>query len=159
MTKEEKNQYQKEWNARNPERIKEIRRDSKVRFKMRNPERAKEQARKSYLKNRDAKVLDGARSRAKRDGVPFDITREDIIFPEYCPILGIKLEHGKGVQSDCSPTLDRFIPEAGYVRGNINVISARANRMKSDASIEEISKLLDWMIKTQTIYKVAGESN
>lgn len=152
----EKAAYQKDWTLKNPEKVRKIRKESKARFKVRHPEEFKEMNRKSALKNRDAKIVDGARSRAKRDGVPFDISREDIIFPEYCPILGIKLEHGKGVQSDASPTLDRFIPEAGYVKGNINIISAKANRMKSAGTIEDVYKLLDWMITTQQNYKVVG---
>lgn len=85
----------------------------------------------------------GARSRAKKRGLPFDITYEDVVVPEFCPILGIPLkEKGRPGWSDNSPSLDRIIPEKGYVKGNVRVISNRANRIKIDATIEELELVL-----------------
>jgi len=55
-----------------------------------------------------------------------------------CPILGIPLIPGIGAQSPNSPSLDRIIPSLGYVKGNIAVISYRANAMKNDATIDEL---------------------
>jgi len=55
-----------------------------------------------------------------------------VVVPEFCPVLGIKIvpgRQGKGkATEDNSPSLDKFIPEKGYVPGNIAVISWRANR-------------------------------
>ena len=64
-----------------------------------------------------------------------------MIVPEYCPILGIKLKSGKESSIDSSPSLDRIIPEMGYVRGNVHVISNKANTIKNNASPEEIMKV------------------
>jgi tRNA G26 N,N-dimethylase Trm1 len=86
-----------------------------------------------------------AKKRAKEQNVPFDITIEDIIVPEYCPILGIKLQFNVGLSKDNSPTLDKIIPSLGYVKGNIAVISKRANTIKNDASIEDIEKVFNWL--------------
>jgi hypothetical protein len=80
--------------------------------------------------------------RAKRDGVPFEIQPADIIIPEFCPLLGIKLEAGNQVWHENSPSLDKIIPEKGYVRGNIQVISHRANWIKSNASLEELQAIV-----------------
>jgi hypothetical protein len=44
---------------------------------------------------------------------------------------------GIGV-NDNSPSLDRKTPELGYVRGNVAFISTKANRIKSNATTEEI---------------------
>lgn len=44
-----------------------------------------------------------------------------------------------------SPSIDRIIPELGYVRGNIAVISMRANKLKSDATSEELERISAWM--------------
>jgi hypothetical protein len=41
--------------------------------------------------------------------------------------------------------LDRIIPEEGYVAGNVNVVSYRANRIKNDGTAEEHLKIADWM--------------
>ena len=92
-------------------------------------------------------MLTAARARAKTQNVPFNITIEDIVVPEYCPVLGIKLEFNVNLSKDNSPTLDKIIPELGYIKGNIAVISKRANTIKSNASYEEIQKLLDWLGK------------
>ena len=91
-----------------------------------------------------------AKRRAKVGGYPFDITINDIVIPEFCPALGIKLETAKGhCNSPFSPTLDKIIPELGYVKGNIQVISRRANTMKNDASPDELIRFASW-IKGET---------
>ena len=78
-----------------------------------------------------------AKRRAKVKQVPFTITLEDILIPEYCPIMGVKLT-GRGENVKTSPSIDRIIPELGYVPGNIRVISTQANRMKWDSTQEEL---------------------
>ena len=88
-----------------------------------------------------------ARTRAKEQGVPFDITVDDIVIPEACPVLGMPLEKGNGGWAEGSPTLDKIIPELGYVPGNVAVISWRANRLKCDGTLEEMEVLVEWMRK------------
>lgn len=93
----------------------------------------------------ERRLLAIAKCRAKRQGIPFDITVEDIIIPEYCPILGIKLEqgHGNGYHREGNiPSLDKIIPAKGYVKGNVWVISWRANKLKNDATVEELELLV-----------------
>jgi hypothetical protein len=94
-------------------------------------------------------LLASAKSRAKRDSVPFAISHADIVIPAICPVLGIPLSHGKGVGSvhDGSPSLDKIIPELGYVPGNIHVISHRANRIKADATRSELQAVLAYVEK------------
>lgn len=84
-----------------------------------------------------------ARKRAASLSLPFDIEPEDIVLPEVCPVLGIKMVQGSGRES--APSLDRIIPSAGYVKGNIRVISFRANRLKSDATIDELRRVIAYM--------------
>ena len=91
-------------------------------------------------------VLSQARYRAKKKGLEFNITKEDILpIPEFCPILGIKLERVRGsanaLSGYTSPTIDRIDNTKGYVKGNVHVISMRANHIKRDASFDEIEKL------------------
>lgn len=99
-----------------------------------------------YSRRLGAKLLwSCAKRRAKKLGIPFDIEISDISIPEGCPALGIKLESNKRHHHDNSPTLDRVIPSLGYVKGNIAVISLRANRIKNDASLLEIEKVASWL--------------
>lgn len=56
-------------------------------------------------------------------------------------MLGIKLRPASGSRTNSTPSLDRIIPKKGYVRGNIIVISWRANLLKRDATIKELMQL------------------
>lgn len=91
-------------------------------------------------------MIGNARQRAKRAGVPFSITASDIAIPSHCPVLGIPLARRLGRKGGCdnSPSLDRIYPEDGYVPGNIVVVSRRANRAKSDLTIEELTAVADF---------------
>ena len=86
--------------------------------------------------------------RANNKNLPFNLTKEDIVIPEYCPVLGLRLEVADGLAKDNSPSIDRIIPNLGYVRGNIQVISNLANKMKTNASIEHLLLFSKWVLKT-----------
>lgn len=90
-------------------------------------------------------MLAAARKRAREKGVPFDLAPEDLIIPEKCPVLGITLVPAKGHHKPNSPSLDRIRPELGYVRGNIAIISYRANTIKNNASFEELSRVTEYV--------------
>lgn len=90
-------------------------------------------------------MFNAAKRRAKENGLPFNIEIEDIVIPEFCPALGIKLEVQKVILGPNSPSLDKMIPSLGYVKGNVAVISHRANRIKFDATEEELEGILAWM--------------
>lgn len=122
-----------------------------------NPERNRQRARQHYAANRDRIVaqqrvsrledvalhlLRGARARAKAASVPFDLTKDDVVVPGVCPVLGIPLAVNEGKCGPNSPTVDRIRPERGYVRGNIVVVSHRANTIKSDATLRELAAVL-----------------
>lgn len=101
-----------------------------------------------YKKHGKSKTIEytmfyDARKRAIKLGLPFDITPDDITVPEFCPVLGIKLLIAGA--RDNRPSLDRIKPSNGYVKTNIAVISFRANRLKSDASPDEIKRILSYM--------------
>ena len=72
------------------------------------------------------------RARARKRGIAHDITGKDIQIPEFCPVLGIRLVPLQGRRVDNAPSVDRIDPAKGYVKGNVAVISWKANRLKSD---------------------------
>lgn len=103
---------------------------------------------RTYAQKRpDIGMFNQAKRRAKEQGVPFTITYDDIVFPEFCPVFGVKLERGAGRPGPNSPSLDRIIPELGYVPGNVCVISHRANTIKNNATISELQQVIEY-IKT-----------
>lgn len=116
--------------------------NSSKQWRIKNPEKMRE-FRKTWEHSNPAWIMyHNARRRARELNIPFDIKFTDIIIPEYCPVLGFKLTTDN---RETNPSLDRILPELGYVVGNIQVISMRANRLKNDATIEELEKLILYM--------------
>ena len=93
-----------------------------------------------------------AHNRAKLRGLPFDLSFDDIVIPAVCPILGIPIVcyagRGRPGGRMDSPSLDRIDNDKGYVKGNVQVISHKANSMKFTASAEELLKFADWIYET-----------
>jgi len=85
------------------------------------------------------------KSRAKRQGIPYNLDPSDYVIPDVCPVLGIKIEpqtgKGKGFHNN-SPSCDRIDPDGGYMKGNVRIISARANLLKSNATVRELELVL-----------------
>jgi hypothetical protein len=90
-------------------------------------------------------MLHAAKHRAKARDIAFNLDFQDVVIPDTCPVLGIPLFRGKrGMANNC-PSLDRIRLTEGYIKGNVRVISFRANRLKSDATIDELKKVLVYM--------------
>lgn len=87
-------------------------------------------------------LLRSAKQRAKTKGLEFDIDISDIPLPEKCPLLGIPLNTSFGRATDNSYSIDRIDSSKGYIKGNVWVISKRANTLKGNASLEELSLLV-----------------
>jgi hypothetical protein len=96
-----------------------------------------------------------AKYRSKVSGILFDITKQDVadIYPSdgRCPILGMPLVTNTETTQDDSPSLDRIIPDKGYVKGNIIVISHRANRIKNNATVAELERIVSFLRSMETI--------
>jgi hypothetical protein len=103
-----------------------------------------------WFKNNPIKVmLQSAKHRAKRDGLPFSLIESDITIPEICPVLGYKLQPGNRKSHEFAPTIDRIRPELGYVPGNIIIVSYRANRIKNDATLVELTRIITFYTEAQ----------
>ncbi len=104
-----------------------------------------------YDRNLNVYLLHACKARAKKDGIPFNLTKDDIIIPEFCPVFGIKLERGTKGFHESSPSLDKIKPKLGYVKGNVVVVSFKANRMKQNATIEELEQLAKFYRELETV--------
>ncbi len=131
----------KAWREANPEKSKAA---TKA-WVIANPTRFKARLAKWDRENPERRMLTNARQRARDLGLAFDLSQEDLKTPETCPVLGIPLRRGEGQLEEWSPTVDRINPLVGYVRGNVCVISWRANRLKSDATVEELRLVLAYV--------------
>jgi len=96
-------------------------------------------------------MYQAAQERARKFNLEFSITKEDIVIPEVCPVLGIKIKAGEGRKwdpqskgchlngaRDSSPSLDRIDNSKGYTKENIRVTSWRANYLKHTATLDEL---------------------
>lgn len=149
FTNEEKRQAQLEANRRwyhskpeNKELVAKLTRE----WRDNNRDRVNELSRELYIKNpprtREATMLKASRRRARINSLEFNLELEDIVIPDVCPVLEIPLSRDNSKTAFNSPSLDRRDTSKGYIKGNVFVISWRANRIKSDATIEELQKIL-----------------
>lgn len=100
-------------------------------------------AKKWRVKNALRSIIMNIKSTCKRFGIPFDLTVDDIAMPKVCPYLGIPLKMRDGeARTDNTMSIDRVDPDEGYVRGNIIVVSWRANRLKNDAKLWELKAIV-----------------
>ena len=79
--------------------------------------------------------------RIKRRFKDYNVTKEDLkeLWDKQngiCPYSGLKMTLKHGHMNSAS--LDRIDSTKGYIKGNVQVISMKANTMKSNASIEEL---------------------
>ncbi len=105
----------------------------------------KECARNKYIADYVKLMVRNAGKRAKLFNLDFNLTEEDVVIPDACPVLGIPLSIGSRRMHDNSPSLDRWDNNKGYTIDNTRVISWRANQLKSDANVEEMEKVLVYM--------------
>lgn len=90
-----------------------------------------------------ARLLANKRMVAQEKGVPFDLTIESLPpIPDFCPVLGVPLVvSDKGFGDEYSPSLDRAIPELGYVGGNVVWVSNLCNRLKNNGHWSDFEKI------------------
>lgn len=141
----------KKWRLDNPEKYKEYHKT----YRKKNAAKYKEYISKWQLKNNEKYIITAIKSRAKKLGIEFNIDATDIKIPSTCPILGIPIyKEFKGVGNSnkgprsTSPSLDRIDNTKGYVKGNVHVISNKANVMKNSATPEELLQFAYWIILT-----------
>lgn len=144
--KQQKAAYQREYRKRNQEKLRALGK--------RNYQKRREQA-LDYLHTRRRQEpwfekCNIARDRSKKSGLEFDLTPEYIksIWPadNKCPIFQVEFHKGER-RSDWSASLDRINPNKGYVQGNVIIISDKANRIKSNATAQDIQTVADYFMR------------
>lgn len=128
-------------------------------WRAKNPEKARANRKRSYQRLRGcpntwAKIKAmRIRNKLRRDGLPPDITHQDILdaipADNICPALGVKLAFGTTLARKWDgPSVDKIDPRKGYVRGNLCVISYRANAIKQDCTDpNDLRRIADYMEK------------
>ena len=88
-------------------------------------------------------MLYNAKRRANTCGYSFDLTLADVVWGEECPCCGVEYSF---IQSFYTrrPSIDKLIPERGYVRDNVVFICTRCNQRKSDMTPKEMYTIADF---------------
>lgn len=94
--------------------------------------------RDEFLKNYKKQILHRTRLRAESKGLEFNIDEGDIVIPEICPILEVPIVVGTKGEYEYSPSIDRIDNSKGYIKGNVQIISKKANSMKNSATPAEL---------------------
>lgn len=118
-------------------------------YREENRELIREKGREYYRRKPVNRMLNRARARAKQNGLEFNLEEGDIEIPTHCPLLGIELYIAEGRKSvkDNSASLDRIDSDKGYIKGNVWVISHKANTIKSNATLLEMMTLVqNWIL-------------
>ena len=147
--KVDRTEYLKKYRQDNKEKLaannKKYRQDNKekyIKYRQDNREKRVEYLKKYRQDNKEKLIVRRAKTRANKNSVPFDIDEDYIkkIWPKHniCPIFKIKLEQSNLHTGDQSPSLDRIIPKLGYVKGNVQIMSNKANTIKNNATFEEL---------------------
>lgn len=127
----------KRYRERHPEETKLRQKD----WITRNPDYHSDHTHERIMRNYVGFMLYNCKRRAAKKGLEFALVAEDIVIPEVCPVLGIPItvgNRGRGSFVNTSPSLDRIVPELGYIKENVRIISARANNLKNNGTPEEL---------------------
>jgi hypothetical protein len=98
-------------------------------------------------------ALNRAKRRARERGLLYDLNTRYLmsILTTHCPVFGTEFVFSGGVvATPQSPSLDRLDSSMGYVKGNVVVISVKANTIKSAYTAEDIAKVADWLKTYET---------
>ena len=113
------------------------------------PKRRRKQRGLSQPEYRMWKNLTAIKARTKKSNLEFSIELEDLLpLPTECPVLGIPIDYSAkrgGHYSENSPSVDRIDSSKGYIKGNVVIMSWRANRIKNDGTAEEHLKVYNFM--------------
>lgn len=104
----------------------------------------KERRRTNWKYKPTIHMINNSKQRAKAAGLEHTLLAEDIVIPDYCPVLGIKLETGDRKNHFNAPSIDRIDNSKGYTKDNIMIVSTKLNLLKKDATIDELIKIGDF---------------
>lgn len=135
-------EYRRDWNDKNKEKCRKYRRDYYTRHKKEKgtpPPRSRQpRVREAYVHKPELKMFMASKRRAKEKGLDHTISKDDIVIPSHCPLLGIPIFANSKIAGPNSPSLDRKNNSLGYVPGNVWVISFKANVCKGAMTADEI---------------------
>ena len=135
-------EYAKEYYEKNREKLTQknaeyhrIKYDSDTPYK----ERRRRSAILYVERHPEQRLLASSKQSARKRNHEYSITIDDIHIPTYCPYLNVELTNTQNsFKVPTNISIDRIDSTKGYIKGNIQVISYLANKMKQDATDEQL---------------------
>lgn len=93
------------------------------------------------------RIYNQIKASATKRGLEFNLKKEDLFIPEFCPILGLKLVFNENKLGPDSYTADRVDNSKGYIKGNVQIISYKANMLKDALTPELCDTLKVYMLE------------
>lgn len=120
--------------------------------RIKNKEYCREYRKRDYKKY----MFQHCKGSAKHRNLDFNLTIDDIIIPKYCPYLGIEITQDVGTGNSYSnASIDRIDNSKGYIKGNIQIISFLANKMKQNVSIDQLIVFAENILSIHKLNKTA----
>ncbi len=124
-----------------PERTLATRQRAKIWAKA-NPDRVAKNKLAYLLRNPQRRIWKAAKDNAKSGNLEFNIEQDDVVIPDVCPVFKVPFEY----KTPFAASIDRIDSSKGYVKGNIQIISRKANVMKNNATAEELKQFAYWVL-------------
>jgi len=121
----------------------------------------KEDASNRYRKDPFGALARCKKAECKKKDIPYNLNSEYLrkLWTGTCPVLGSNITIGNsGYGSHVSGHLDRVDPSLGYTKGNVQYISGRANRIKYNATVEELQKIIEYIQRHERATTISKES-
>ncbi len=107
--------------------------------------RDEETKKRRVAQNPPREIIRNARKNARARGLAFEITEDDLSWPTHCPVFGMELHYPGRFRNDpAGLSLDRINSYLPYIKGNVIVVSFRANELKRNATVTELKALADF---------------
>ena len=95
-----------------------------------------------------SRTLDRIRRDSRKIGKECDLDLDylESIATDECPIFKTPFVWGQSKKvSDETASIDKIIPELGYIKGNVVFISFLANKIKQNVTEKELYAVADWL--------------
>jgi hypothetical protein len=126
---------------KNPEHFKELNKKWAATFTAKHPDKRAKATAKWKENNWAKQAVSRCKERANRKGIPFGMVASDLLdkttceLPVFCPLFPhIRLDYHHGPDRRVWASVDKIVPELGYTKGNVWVMSMAANRWKDNGS-------------------------
>lgn len=99
----------------------------------------------SELYDRKKAKFRNKKAQAKQVGWEWGLEFGDVVWPTHCPILGMELDYFTETIAENSVSFDQIVAGKGYIKGNVHIISWRANRIKNNGTAKEHRMIADYL--------------